>query len=551
MAGGKETPRQKMIGMMYLVLTALLAMNVSKSVLDSFLIINEGLEKANVHFTTTNKQTIGALKKSADDNPGRYGQSYKKAQDIEKAADELYEHIEYLKKNVIGITDKPITDEQLMNKEALDAVEDTLFDLHNVDSKDNYDEPTRVMIGSDAANPLGADVPGSSLELKQKIQEFKDLVRSKFKEGDEFLTILNGMLTFEKVKESDGTEVEWEIGNFYHLPLAAVVTNLTRIQADVRSVEAESVKEIAGEQDKNAFKVDNLAPKVIPNSKLIMLGDSFSAQIFVAASSSALTPELELYMTDEEGNRKEDISAESIVDIGGGIKQYGMKASQQGTFNWGGIVKVQKPDGSIDEYKIPVQEYSVIKAGLTVSPTAMNVFYRGLDNPISVSAPGGFKPSDLQVSCTNGTVKPVNKRAGTYIVRPGKGKDADIIVKAQGKKLGSAPFRVKNVPNPTPYFAGVTGTGNVSSSKLKASLGVIAKMENFQFDIKYTVKSFSMSMMYKGNLVEAKGSGNRLTSQMKTMLQAAKRGTKVYIEDIKADGPGGLKSLGGISIKVL
>ncbi|MCI5055006.1 MAG: hypothetical protein MRY83_02795 [Flavobacteriales bacterium] len=562
MAGGKETPRQKMIGMMYLVLTALLAMNVSKSVLDSFLVINDGLERTNDHFGEKNELTLEAFRKQAAEDPAKFSEPLKVAEKVKADADELSEYIDKLKQNVIGRTEGFIPREDEFDGATLKSIADTgtgwLFDLHNVGNKDNYDVPTEYMIGSDETNAKDSTVDGSSLQLRMKIREYKEGLLTLFdpEKDAEIYTDLKDAFKFEPIAESDGLKQPWHIGSFYHLPLAAVVTNLTRMQAEVRNMEADAIAALMGNVDKARFKVDNLFAKVIPNTTYVMMGDSFVADIFVAASSSAIVPEVHISQdVDDQGNMREGAAEiQGLPAAKNGIVKYAIRPNREGEFKWGGYVRVKKPDGTFENYPTGLQTFRVAKGAVTVSPTAMNVFYRGLDNPVSVSAPG-VATENLVVNMSNGSIRAKDKRHGQYIVKPGKGKECTVSVsgKIDGKtkSLGKAVFRVKNVPTPTPFFAGVSGSGSVSAQKLKAALGVIAKMENFQFDLKYNVISFSMSMMYKGNLVEKKASGNKLTGEMKTLVGAAKKGSKIYIENIKAKGPDGVKSLGSISIKVL
>ncbi len=558
MAGGKETPRQKMIGLMYLVLMAMLAMNVSKSILDSFLIINEGLEKSNESLAEKSEITMRAFEKSAEED-AKFKSGLEKAKKIKNKAEELYNYIDDLKKYVTVKTEG--LDTALLDDP---NTPDSVFYLQNIGSKDNYDAPTAILIGPDETNPKDSTVRFSGLELKMKIREFKELVLSNFNAKDDpaIYNEVNKYFGFDPIKESDGKEVPWAMGSFYHLPLAAIITNLSRIQLDVLNVEADAMSMLMGNVDKNRFKVDNLQAKVIANTNYVMMGDSLVADIFVSASSSSIVPEV--YITTNQadidafaaGEIDESKATKLEQEAEGGIVRYGLRPGSEGDFSWGGFIKVKKPDGTYDRYPILPQKYTVAKKSLTVSATKMNIFYRGLGNPIKVAAPG-IATKDIKVSCSNGSVSPKNKNTGEWIVKPGKGKEATItlsgMVNGKNVVFGKSGFRVKDVPPPTPFFAGVTGSGTAPASKVKASLGVIAKLQNFEFDgVRYNVTSFTLSTMYKGNLVEKKARGNKVTSDQKSILNSLRSGSKLYVEDIVAKGPSGKPvKLGGIKIKIL
>jgi len=159
MSGGKETPRQKMIGMMYLVLTALLAMNVSKDILNAFVIINEGLQVTNENFMAKNEFTYAQFEKAKANDPAKVAEFYNKAFRAKGLSDEIYLHIEELKKYLIAVT--------AGNSSIEEVEDDSLFNLRNVDSKDNYDIPTLWLVGSDPHAPKEGE--WSALELKSKI----------------------------------------------------------------------------------------------------------------------------------------------------------------------------------------------------------------------------------------------------------------------------------------------------------------------------------------------------------------------------------------------
>ncbi|MBL7957768.1 MAG: hypothetical protein JNM49_07395, partial [Flavobacteriales bacterium] len=199
-------------------------------------------------------------------------------------------------------------------------------------------------------------------------------------------------------------------------------------------------------------------------------------------------------------------------------------------------------------------EYEVAAPNLVVSPTKMNVFYRGVDNPVSISV-SGYSDKNISPSMTNGSL---TKGGEGWIVKPGKESEATIsasVTNPDGTKkaMPGMKFRVKNVPNPTPYFAGKSvNDETIKKPELTAAAGVIAKMVDFDFDLKFEVVEYKVTMVVSGTPIEKMTKGAAVSGDMKEMFAKAKPGQKVYIEGIKARGPDGtVRNLGALSFKVL
>ncbi len=199
-------------------------------------------------------------------------------------------------------------------------------------------------------------------------------------------------------------------------------------------------------------------------------------------------------------------------------------------------------------------EYEVAAPNLVVSPTKMNVFYRGVDNPVSISV-SGYSDKDIRPSMTNGSL---SKGGDGWIVKPGKESEATIsatVTNPDGssKTMTGMKFRVKNVPNPRPYFGGKSvDDETIKKTELTAAAGVIAKMIDFEFDLKFEVVGYKVTMIVGGTPIEKMTNGAAVSGDMKEMFQKAKPGQKVYIEQIKARGPDGTtRNLGSLSFKVV
>lgn len=525
-----------MIGMMYLVLTALLAMNVSKDILDAFILINDGLENTNTNFESKNEYIYNAFEKAKMNDPLKVTPYWKKAQQAKRLADELDLHLEQLKKHLIRETDK---------KKPEDVPDDSLR-LNTTESKDNYDIPTHILIGEPATPKEG---PHTASELKEKVKMFREDLLNLIDDPVTRSAMNIGLSTEDFGKNASGDHETWETGWFYHVPLAAVITALSKIQSDVRNAEGDIIKTLYQNISADDFKFDTLAAKVIPSSKIVFIGEEYKADIIVAAYSTTVDPVLEIGDVDSSGNVKNPDT--TGISISRGLATFSSKPRSEGKVEWGGVIKIKKPDGSYQPYAFK-ENYLVMKPALVVSPTSMNLFYRGVENPVEIAV-SGVAPEKLKVSMTNGNISGTK---GAFKVMPGKDKECIISVSADmdGKiqRFGETKFRVKNVPDPKASFAGSFG-GTVKLSQLKATQAMIAKLENFEFEgVKFDIVSYDVSAVIKGNLITKSNPGARVSENLKQIINNLRSGNKFYFENIKAKGPdGSIRDLGSMAIKVI
>ena len=521
MSMGDLPPRQKMISMMYLVLLALLAMNVSKEILNSFVIINDGLERTNEGFEHKNAYTMAEFGKKAALDPEKVRKYYiaaKQVRDLSKEADEF---IRDLKSTIISKV------EQIPYE-----VADTL-NLMMVASKDNHDVPTSLLIGPDANNPVNHEQSGVALMMR--LDNFNKTIRQYI---SDVLPIedVEGMdleIRMDDMSEGDQT-VTWLVGNFYHMPIASVITNMTRLQAEIKNVEAEVLRTLFSKISADDFTFDNLKIAVKPtNGTYITVGDSFKAEVLIAAYSTTSDPILDIGEITDSVGFKVDNPDSTNVSYNNGIATYAVVPRSAGEFEWGGVLRVQKPNGDLISYPFS-SVFTAAEPSLVVSPTKMNVFYRGLSNPISVAVPG-VSSDKLSVSVSNAQSK---KTKDGFDVLPGNGKECKVTVTAEvnGRKQAFPPklFRVKPVPPPTPEVMGKKGSFNLNKAQLKGVQVVVAKLEDFLFDLKYLVTSFEMSVTVGGMRQDLKSPNNRLTSKMKSILSKMKPGQSVVFKKITA-----------------
>lgn len=390
--GGKESPRQKMIGMMYLVLTALLAMNVSKDILMTFITVNESLERSNKNFTKSTEKIMEGFQAAAASTPAAKPY-YDKAVVAQKMTDELYHYIEELKRELIKHTAK--------GQLGLDTLR-----LRYVDAKDDVNNPTHLLIGSDEKHPATGKESAKGLKdemegVHDKLIAMVETMQKTKSTGfmpDDYQTLLKKIETIKpdvNGQTENGVPVSWEILNFYHAPLAGVVTYLSKLQTDVKIVEGELIAQFSAACGKKMVKFDQLSAKVVAPSSYIQSGQKYDADIFIAASSSDFKDEnMQVIVNPTSYDTiKGDVVGGTKVDLVGGMGKYSVGTSGQGEQKYAGVIRFKQPDGTYKLYKFE-QAFMVAQQAVAVSADAMNVFYVGVPNPVSVSA-AGVSPTDM------------------------------------------------------------------------------------------------------------------------------------------------------------
>ncbi len=550
MSGGNLSPRQKMINMMYLVLTALLALNVSKEILDSFVTVNNGLEITKQTLSTKMNEAYTQFGGLAQENPEKYGKAHTAAQGVQSEADRIYNYIDTIKARVIATTDKLPMDSVVL-KDANGKPMIRPLDLAK--GKDNYGVLTNMMGMGDPGKPL--DHEYGAVDLRANLEAFRDKLKTAAAGNPVLIQNFDHMFTFEGMKDSGGKPVTWEALNFYHVPLAAGITILSKIQMDIRNAEAELVEWMMGEVEGQSFKFNTLAAIVKPQSSYVTVGGKYVAEIFLGAYDNQNAPDVYIAgpgATVDTVAKK--IIGESIkLPMDGARARLEQVASGAGLRTVRGIIKF-KPVGGEETTQVFETSYEVAAPNLVVSPTKMNVFYRGVDNPVSISV-SGYSDKDISPTATNGSL---SRGGDGFVMRPGKDNEALIgatVTNPDGtkKSMPGMKFRVKNVPSPIPFFAGKSvNDENIKKAELTAAAGVIAKMLDFEFDLKFEILEYRVTMIVGGTPLEEMTKGAAVSANMRAMFAKAKPGQKIYIEGIKAKGPDGtVRNLGSLSFKVV
>nr|WP_321453692.1 gliding motility protein GldM [uncultured Carboxylicivirga sp.] len=522
MSGGNcpETPRQKMIGMMYLFLTAMLALNVSGELLKAFQLVDESIQQSTKAVDNKNNQLYAAFEAAEFANPAKVKESHLKAKEVQAAADSLYNRIHSLKVLMMHTADK--------SPEAT---------LENYKGIENQDIAAQIMItekGGERAD-----------QLKEQINKYQELLVSLVDEKDTVLrnTISNSLSTddVEHKKKGEVTKKPWESQLFEHLPLSASFALLSSIQSNVRSSQADVVSYLLSKVDEGSYKFNKVEPIVIPRSNVVIKGGEYYAEMLIAATDTLQPPTYSI-----DGYNPE------ILNNGRGVLK--IPATSTGKKSWKGNIVFKDPNG-VDKYYPISHEYEVVQPNVVISPTKMNVFYEALDNPVEISVPG-IASSQIKVSMTNASY---NKKGNEFIVKPkaGKAGGKSIItvsaeINGQTRRLGSQEFRIKRVPDPIAQVGGLGDGDKIRKNLLLAAGYVIAEMgEDFDFDLKFKVTQFSIGTYRKGFYTSETSQSNKFTEAQENLLKGTSRGSKVYIEDIRAVGPDGrTRKLGSITFTI-
>ncbi|MFO0322209.1 MAG: gliding motility protein GldM [Bacteroidota bacterium] len=554
--GGKETPRQKMIGMMYLVLTALLAMNVSKQILQGYLSVNESLVKSINNLKDNNERVTKSFESSINGNAAARPY-FEKAIEAQKEIHEMEHYIDELKSSIIAHIEPTALENE--------KIADTL-NLRRMEKMDDYDGPSHVLGIGDPKQPEKGK--HTAFELRTKLNQLHDKLvglvdgmqkdpKTKFFDED-YQGIKKKFASIKPTdsnRDEDGIKFNWEMDNFYHLPLAAVVTNLNKFKTDLKNVEAEVLQVFSGASGKLAIKFDHLEAKVIAPSSYVQAGQPYTADIMLAASSSKLGKgDLEFHVGGTYDSISKKFTPGNLIDVQNGLGKYSVGTGGQGEQKFSGIIKFKKPDGSFEYYPFAAT-YLVAAPAVAVEAEKMNVFYIGVDNPIAVSA-AGIAPTELVVNATGAGCTKTGGAGGKFILKFSSPGECLISVSAKtkdGVKPQGPPkkFRVKKIPDPVAKVGGKTGNVDMKKSELASIAGVGAELAGFDFDARFTVVSFELSAVVKGNLKSEQCSGNNLSSGAKTILASCGVGSKIFVDNVKAKGPDGtLRNIPGVTIKV-
>ncbi len=497
------SPRQKMINLMYVVLMAMLALNVSSEVLEGFSIVEESLNRTTANSSAENKALFGDFEAQMKKNPEKVKQWFEKASAVKHMSDSLYDMAQQLKMAIVREADG------------------SSADLANIQHKEDLEASNQVML---------APGKGKGKALYDAINNFRERILGMITDEHQ-KKIITSNLSTELPKDAHAMGKNWQEYMFEDMPVAAAVTLLSKLQSDVRYAEGEVLHTLVSNIDVKDIRVNKLDAFVIPEKTTLYPGETFTANIVMAAVDSTMQPEI-------------FVNGTKINTRGG---KYSFTAGGVGEHQFGGYLLTQNAAGEVLRRDF-TQKYSVIPApsGATVAADLMNVLYAGYQNPMSVSVPG-VPQNAVSVSMSGGTLSP--RGDGHYIAVPAAvGKDVTFTVSANDKgksrQMAQVTFKVRKLPDPTPYLNIGTDRfkgGGLQKASLMSLTQLSAAIDDGLLDIPFRVVSFEAVFFDNmGNAVPLASDGAQFSARQKDAFRKLSRNRRFYISRVTAIGPDGI-----------
>jgi gliding motility-associated protein GldM len=471
-----------MINMMYLVLTALLALNVSAEILNAFKTVNGSITRSNAMIDTKNEKVVKLLEAERKNQPEKVAELMTIVKSIQDKSSDITKYINTLQDG--------------LNKAEGDA---------------DLEVGTRLL-----AEGKDGDL------LRQKLEAYKKDIgglMTKYPLPSEIPVDVTPPPPGE-----GGDKMSWQMAYFHMVPKVAALTILNKFKNDVKNTDAMCMDRLAKEAVSVEVTLDKFEPLVSSKSSYVLVGDKYEATIGLGAYSTAIVPEVYV------GGTK--------IDVKDGKATYSVPATHAGSFTVPTLVKIPKRSGGFEEAKGELKYDVGVPAGAAVMLDKMNVVYIGVENPVTVSSGAGDEKTS--VVPTGGGITMTHSGPGKYIAKATTpDMKAHIQVSVKGGKTTDFPIRVKRIPDPIPTLGGKLRGGNAQPGTIKAQTGIVPVLDNFDFEARFNVESYDMVFVSKGEIFRASASGPLFSAQMNTFLQRAKPKDVIYLEEIKVRGPDG------------
>jgi gliding motility-associated protein GldM len=494
-------PRQKMINMMYLVLTALLALNVSAEILNAFKTVNHSLETTNATVDKSTTTIMASLEQKMTE-PATAEKArlwYPKAQQAQNYAKAVYSYIQGLKDDILTKSGGDPKNPEKKYKE------------------DNLDITTRMMVEK-----------GEGKKLYDKLDQFKkDMLNIDPEISKEFATSLP--IDLSRPTGQDKSTKKWEYAYFHMVPTVATLTILSKFQDDVKTSENKIVSFCHNKVGEVIVRYDTYAAFAQTNSSYVMPGDEMEITAGVGAFSKAAQPVINIagqnVALDADGAAHKKMNAESSL----------------GDHTINVTVEFVDQEGKKQTITKPIK-YTVGQSTASIALDKMNVLYIGVDNPVTIAA-SGAGDDKIGFSITGGGGTYTKQGGGKYMVRVNSVTDECWInVSVDGKVAGKSKFRVRTIPKPIAIIGPYESGSNVPAGAFKAQSGVGAFVKDFPFELQYRVTKFTISAdTDDGYIDDASVNGNSWSSDANAtrIINSLKSGRTVMIDEIYAVGPDG------------
>lgn len=503
-----KEPRQKMINMMYLVLTALLALNVSSEILQAFKTVDRSLTKASSVVDANNAVIFKSFQQKLADpkTKDKAAQWYPLAQKAKTLSDDLYNYIENLKK-------------ELKTESGLKMVEGK-----EEFKEDDLDASTRMFI-----NTKEQGGKGKGKELLDRLTAYKEALKAISPEIAKDVYPSLPLDLSPLPTNNEGGKNDWAYGYFHMTPTVASLTILSKFQNDIRNSEAAVVEYCHKEIGEVELIYDQFAAIASANATYVMPGEEITITAGVGAFNKSATPSV-------------SVDGAGATPTPDGAFEYKFKPTSSGIKRVN--ITFKKPDGTDANVTKEIKYTVGVPSGLVVSTDKTRVFYQGLENPLSVTGGGGDEKVSVDVSAPGLTFK--KSGPGQYVVIPEQLGTANI--KANDGKVNlNLNIPIKRVPSPIAKVNGSAG-GVMAPNIFRVQKGVQADLADFIFEgVKFDVVSFTMVFTGKGfeevGLEVVDVNGAYFSAEAQQQMRKCQSGTSITISDVKVKGPGGMRKL--------
>ena len=499
------SPRQRMINLMYIVLMAMLALNVSSDVLKGFSLVGESLTRTTANAMKENQTLYENFAEQLKQNPTKVRPWYDKAMAVKQMSDSLYDFAEQLRwalaREVDGKDGNP----------------------DNLDNKEDLNASNVVMLSR---------YSGKGQLLHDKIVAYREAMMSYISDPREKAIIASNLST-DVPRTEDNLGKDWKQYMFEEMPSIAAITMLTKLQNDVRNTESEVLRVLAVNIDLKDIRVNELNAYVLPEATTLFPGQTFNSNIFMAAVDTTQRPEIYV-----NGQRLETEGT------------YSFTVGAPGEYSFSGYLEMPNAAGEIIRREF-TQRYNVIAppVGATVAADLMNVLYAGFENPVSVSA-SGVPSNKISLTMTGGSLTAQGN--GKYIARPEKvGETVTFnvtgVVNGRTQSMGAYSFKVRKLPDPTAYIT--VGTdhfrgGRLSKADILGAKSLGAAIDDGLLNIPFRVLGFEAVFFDRmGNAVVSVSQSAGFTEAQKEFVRELRRGQRFYLSRVRCIGPDGIERI--------
>ena len=497
------SPRQKMINLMYVVLMAMLALNISTEVLNGFSIVEESLNRTTLNSAKENESIYSDFVSQMKTNPEKVKAWFEKATMVKQMSDSLYNYAQTLKEQIVKEADGD------------DA------DITDIVGKDNLEAAAHVML---------APGTGQGRKLYDAINSYRERILTMVTDDRQRKLIAENLST-ELPKKGNALGKNWQEYMFESMPVAAAVTLLAKLQSDIRYAEGEVLHTLVANIDIKDIRVNRLNAFVIPEKTTLYPGETFTANIVMAAVDTTQQPEIYV-----NGVKVNTANGKYAFNVGG-----------VGEHSFSGYMLLRNGAGDLLRRDF-LQKYEVITppSGATVAADLMNVLYAGYSNPMSISVPG-IPQNAVHVSMSGGSL--TSKGNGHYVAVPSAvGKDVTFTISATDKgktrQMGTFAFKVRKLPDPTPYITIGTDRykgGSLAKASLMGASGVNGDIDDGLLDIPFKVLGFECVFFDNmGNAVPMASNGSSFSDRQRDAFRKLSRIRRFYISQVTAIGRDGI-----------